>query len=509
MPFEIFPYSTQQLIDLLAKVAKTSPVEVANKQHISYFDAYFGQLQAATIVAEFDYIDHDYLEDYSNYYVKCFHDYDRKCARLHFFQATFTKEALFGILAGEDCCQLKDGYLGFIVVKPLPKTIIGRTCLKTYSSESRRAYPIAREYVANLFGLDLKVVTLAYQEQDSVAAACATSALWSVFHGTGVLFHHPIPSPIEITKAALEKAPAEQRNLPNKGLTLEQLGHAIREVDLDPFMVRATNEYVLKSTAYGYLRAGIPIYFSIRLFDGPEFLGGHGVALGGYSIDGKGPIPMPGSGFLLRASRIEKFYVHDDQVGPFARMGFDNGVVTTLDANNKPITLPSMNSSWRGGNGRAVPNAILIPLYHKIRIPYEVVHDMVFALDAQLEIYRASVAPLLPQRLEWDIFLSRVNVLKSEILKSPHLAPTLRPNVLTTKLPKYVWRAIGYLGDAPVIEFLFDATDIEQGNIFISAIPYDINIFNLMVMLSKLPHVAANARQAAPIVSWLSSQITL
>lgn len=513
MTYEVITYSTPSLIELLAKAAKTSVAQVNAKQHISYFHNYFSDLGASTIVAEFDYIDHDYIEDYSSYYVKCFHDYGRKCVRIHFFQHQFNKRQFSNAFRRKSrrfFKKLGDSYLGFIVVKPLPITIVGRTCLKTYPFANERFYPITRSYKASLFGLDLQVKTLAYQEQDQVAAACATSALWSVFHGTGILFQHSIPSPIEITKAALEKSPAEMRNLPNKGLTLEQLGHAIRDVNLDPFLVKASNEHVLKSTAYGYLRAGIPIYFSIRLVNETKWLGGHGVALAGYRLNGAGPRPMDGTGFLLKASRMEKIYVHDDQIGPFAKMEFDGGIAEWIDpTTGENRSSISLSSSWFGGSGRAVPNAILIPLYHKIRIPYEVVHDMVLDFDAQIETYRPTFVQLIPQRIEWDIFLSQVNTLKDELLDSPYIQNKFRENIVTERLPKHLWRAIGILDDKPIVELTFDATDIEQGNVFIRAIPYNVDVFNLLVLLSSVPAITARAGKSRPIFNWFSSQTIL
>jgi hypothetical protein len=458
MPFRVITYGVEQLVSLLAEKATASTIEVAQKKHIDYLTSYFAELDAKTIVVELDYIDHDYLEDYSNYYVKCFYDYHRKCARLHFFQESFSSEDFSRVMASENeelLDKIKKTYLGFIVVKPLPKTIIGRSCLKTYPAAGARHYPVTRKYSANLFGIELEVSSLAYQEQDTVAAACATSALWSVFHGTGMLFHHAIPSPIEITKAALEKSPAEERNLPNKGLNVVQLGHAIRHVGLDPYLVKATNAHILKGTAYAYLRAGIPVYFSIRLY-GPskistesrfEFIGGHGVAIGGYKTESPNAQPMVGTGFLLRASRIDKLYVHDDQVGPFAWMGFDTEDIDAVQPNDPQRSSISLSglltTSWFGGAGRALPNAILISLHYKIRISYDIIHDIVLEFDSILELLRPQFLEVLTERIEWDIFLSQVNSFKSELLESVALGNGLKESVLTEKMPRYIWRAIG------------------------------------------------------------------
>jgi hypothetical protein len=204
VPFEVVPYSKAKLEQLLVTFSDSSS-SIARKLHLDYFEGYFGQIGAQAIIIEHDYVDRDFLEDHAAYYVRCFQPYKRYCRRLHFFRCEVTQEsfskALNGDTDGVPIDTLQEKYLGFVVVKPLPTTVVGRTCLTTYESAGRRYFPIARDYDANLFGISLKIRnTLAFQEQDSVVAACATSALWSVFHGTGKLFQHPIPPPVAITK---------------------------------------------------------------------------------------------------------------------------------------------------------------------------------------------------------------------------------------------------------------------------------------------------------------------
>ena len=50
-----------------------------------YLARYLHALGAKTAVIENNYVDHDYLDDYSNYYAKCFDAPPRLCARVHFF----------------------------------------------------------------------------------------------------------------------------------------------------------------------------------------------------------------------------------------------------------------------------------------------------------------------------------------------------------------------------------------------------------------------------------------
>jgi len=375
-------------------------------------------------------------------------------------------------------------------VKPLPRTIIGRTCLSTYPAAGRRHFPITRTYSANLFGVELKVgKSLAFQEQDTVVAACATSALWSVFHGTGVLFQHAILSPSAITKIATEQITDGERSraFPSHGLDAIEMARAIKEVGLEPYPVRVTNEYLLKGTAYAYLKAGIPMIFGFMLYDAAQTpsppMGKHAVALTGFSLPDGPPKPF-GPNFNLRASRIDKFYAHDDQVGPFARMAFDG---ISINVPNQPLPVPTVATSWRGsdeqiGSGRAVPEILLVPLYHKIRIPFGCIHDQVMEFDSVVDhVFRTiagatsdaarEVAPAAPASHEWDIYLTTVNLLKADIARSALILPGEKAKLLTSRMPRYLWRATVLQNDTPFLDLIFDATDIEQGSNVIGVAP--------------------------------------
>tara|TARA_A100000171_G_scaffold8703_1_gene6472 strand:+ start:5155 stop:6141 length:987 start_codon:yes stop_codon:yes gene_type:complete len=320
--FEVFPYSIENLIQCFVDGSpQTSEEAVFAKRHRVYFEEYFAALSAATIIVEKNYIDRDYLEDYAAYYDRCFQDYPRRTRRLHFFNVAFDGAQFESILVDSDAGigeqALADAYLGFVVVKPLPQTIIGRTCLVTYPSDGgRRQFPSLRTYSVSLFGLNLAVTSLAYQEQDTVVAACATSALWSCFQGTGKLFQHMIPPPVEITNWAGDHMPenllaASARAFPNAGLTGTQMAHAVRRVGLEPFVVGANTRYGLNSVMYAYLQGKIPSILAARLFENVgtpncKEMGGHAIALTGFSLGDPVATGFGPTGFLLRANRINE-----------------------------------------------------------------------------------------------------------------------------------------------------------------------------------------------------------
>ncbi|MEW8223147.1 MAG: hypothetical protein AB2729_12460 [Candidatus Thiodiazotropha taylori] len=519
--YDVLDFSTDGLISLLAEKSQSTKHFVGQKLHSKYFDGYFSFIGARTCIVENGYIDKDYLEDYSGYYVRCFKDYGRKCTRVHFFNNEIPKDDFDKLLNGEETTltlgRLSDSYLGFIVVKPLPQAIIGRTCLKTYPCEDRRYFPITRDYPVSLFGIPLVAKdTLAFQEQDSVVAACATSALWSVLHGTGITFQHPIPSPVEITKAATEHLPTESRSFPNHGLTSHMMAHAIRSVGLEPFLVRAQNIDILKATIYAYLRTGNAAILGFDLYDTSvvpnEPIGMHAVAVTGYSIGLPNTTPIGPTKFHLRATRIDKIYVHDDQVGPFARMGFD-GVPLNLDDGQ---TSASLSTSWRGrhpeseiGTGRALPILLLTPLYHKIRIPFEAVHDVILEFDNFLSSIAKEFLPYEPP-IEWDIYLTTVNEFKKEIIEHQIGSGSGEyfSEFLIEPLPKFLWRAKAYNRQKCLFELVFDATDIETGPFFIRAIECNRETKTFLRAVTKAEDLKAvfQSRPIWPILEWFSKQ---
>src|SRR3546814_9466748 len=123
--FRVVSYSSAALADLLVDKSHGKSDDIRKKTHLRFLDEYFTEIGAATIVVEERYIDRDYLEDYAAYYARCFADYGRICARLHFFREAFDEACFEGLVRRtEPGDKIRAGYLGFIVVKPLPLTVI-------------------------------------------------------------------------------------------------------------------------------------------------------------------------------------------------------------------------------------------------------------------------------------------------------------------------------------------------------------------------------------------------
>jgi hypothetical protein len=522
LPYEVIPYSIENLKQCFVNAAYDgSKNQILSKHHFICFENYFKSIKTQTIVVEKNYINREYLEDYASYYVRSFNNYERKCTRLHFFGASFNDEQFKQVLRndaiGYQANELQTGYHGFIVLKKLPKTIIGKTCLITYSHEGFRYFPSIRKYFTNLYGIPLEVESLAYQEQDSIVAACASSAIWSALHGTGILFQHSLPSPVEITRAATKHFPFSNRHFPNKGLTPEQMALTIREVGLEPFLYNAETYDRLKATLYAYLMGKIPVIVGYGVWDTNDnspkspakFIGKHAVLICGFSLNGPLKDEFDGiTNLSLTSSRINKIYVHDDQIGPFAKMEFNSSVIQI----NKDVAIEGIDTTARDKNGtidkiKALPDMLIIPLYHKIRIPFDLILKVVNSFNGILDMINKT--PSLPtiEMFEWDIFLSKVQDFKKEIFSDSLIAcDGYKESILTAEYPRFIWRARGSRTRSRVIEFIFDATDIDQGDYFMNLIVYDFATLKQMKLLfNSLDPTVLNDLNLSKIFSQIQS----
>jgi hypothetical protein len=433
-------------------------VKAESKAQIEYLYGYLNHLHCRTIICEQKYIDKYYLDDYVHFYSTCFVYYPRTCTRLHFFNAEITLDDLINH-DSEYEKKLQTSYLGFTVIKPIPN-LMGRTLVKVYedtncntdsgSNPECRHILTLRKYSSNLFGNELSIESLAFQEQDQIISACATSALWSVLEKTAYQYDYYLPTPFEITKAA-NKSFSVNRPMPSSGLNLIQVINAIKEygmevevTDLEENPEKSLTLEDFLGLCYAYLRGGFPIFLGVQITE--DF---HALAMLGYHLLEDQPVQAV---FPLIGNKIDKFYIHDDNIGPFAKYE----VQPSSSLNHLILTCEDRKE---GGEAIEIkPESIVIPLYHKIRYPYSeirVLLDQIYSLIIDSKIQDET-------KWEWDCYISSVNQLKKEYLHSPiikTLPQQKRNELLLGFFPRFIWRTTLLFDGTPVMELLFDATE--------------------------------------------------
>lgn len=476
---ELLPFDENAFYGALAN-PRITPAEIKQHAQASYLYRYLTYLKTQVIVVEREYIDGDYLDDFANYYVKSFEQFERRCTRLHFFSQQWTAKSLLDALRATTPPEsLQESYLGFVVARPLPEAIIGRTELKTYPLDGdRRHYPATKTYDVHLYGTTLTVDTLAFQEQNTVLAACATVSLWSAFHKTADLFGTAAPTPAQITRAA-NAGVYSARPLPSKGLSLQQMARAVREVGLEPEVFQCGPTLPLLSLLVGYVELGIPPILGLHV----EGVGLHAVAVAGYSIKTTTAVHKRETysrGVPLRriGLRVDELFVHDDGHGPFAKIEAEVQPDQTLGA-------IVFKGTWINPSTKTpallTPTWVMVPVYHKIRLTFLDVQEWITRLSWVLNTMLTN-----PGDAEWVVSLSTTNRVKQEI-KGSTLAVDEIERVLVEQQPRFVWRARMDLFGKPWVELLLDATGMARSHPFFDILFYDPGLRSRMSQVLQRP----------------------
>lgn len=454
---------------------------------------YLNEMKVATAVIETEYVDRDYLDDYVRFYSRCYVKYPRRCHRIHFFKNEYKKEFIEDLLAKPDPSTADESgaspkddaftnfakdYLGFVVIRPLATGLVGRTCLKSYPDENGRHYTAMCDVKVSFFGRELTVRCMPFIQQDSATAVCAGCALWSTFMVTAQLFQHKRYCPGCITELATGHGLSDKRNFPNGGLFIRDMAYAMRSVGLAPINLAYDSDTPMDrmhqlGNIYAYLSAGLPIVLTGALRRSDNTVKGeHAVVVNGYHM----PAGRSGSSFLF-SDRIDKIYVHDDQIGPGARM--TNPTEISRDGDGKNIL--KWKTHWpdelskEPDTMKMEVHALLIPTYHKIRVDYEMIFRQIEPLEMALKntvevlttdsAYK-SLSPLASKCKihEWNIRLLTAKDHKREIRQEDEelMSTEEKLRILEKGYPRYVWD-INLLGDGNrELRFVVDATDSGQ-----------------------------------------------
>lgn len=482
---KILTYTTDALAEELHN--EHTPIDVIkSKNHFRYLTEYLGKegLNIKTIVVEEDYISKDFLKDYAAYYVSCFTHYDKCTKRLHFFSSGFSqKEFILNMLDKKSESEsFWKSYCGFIVVKPIPVTVIGTTVLKTYSGKQpngNRLFWGTRTYKIHLFGKQLELESLAFQEQDSVLSACATSSIWTVLQKAAEDYSIVLKTPGEITKDAGLVADGE-RLFPNKqGLQIRQMCQALQtsglEVELRVNSIdrNYVDSKYLKKNLNAYSSLGLPVILIIEVPSGYKdknattdlnamsniAYGLHAISITGYkevnlkSLNKK----KEDKGYY---NLLEKIYAHDDQWGHFARAEFENN-------NLLNTTWSKFHESEKFPSTKIV--GLIVPVFPKVRISYDDIEPILLAL---MEIYKLSFEGELESGFVWDTKIMLSETYKQHVRLCEDLENPVKMGFLTRSLPKYVWVITCYCKEIRISDFIFDATGISNAMLGIEIVSY-------------------------------------
>lgn len=457
---QVEPWSEQRLRAIISGAAG-DPSHHGGEPQVEYLQRHLGTtgLGATWIVIERDYRDRYFIDEYTAYYARCQVPYPAVCTRLHFFDGEGSLENFDGHL--EDALEsgsfeeLETGldarYLGFVVIRPIPSVPIGRTVLRTLHDTPtvKRCFPGLRDYTVHLAGLRFTVRGVAFQQQDQAVGACATTAMWSALQIALPRDGMRPPTPAALTVAANRHLLTGGRPFPAaRGLNLEQMCEALRTSGADPVVFTegdAAHPDLLEQLILISLKSGLPAILAIQ--NGSS---GHAVTAVGYRASSAAHIDLPGRPQTFRHGRIDRLYLQDDRLGPYAR-------ATTSKAQGElRLEIPFRSRGGGMNPDTSVIRHVIVPQYPKLRAT---ALDLIRASSDLYPLFHEH-ALNLSQDLEFDARFARSGEILCE-LRSRNVRPDRFARFLAdVRLSRYVGVLKVYLGGQDCLTVLLDATDM-------------------------------------------------
>ncbi|SHE98477.1 C39 family peptidase [Vibrio gazogenes] len=493
-------FAKGELSNLVKECFGTDFPDIFRKSQVDYIYRYLKDLDAKSVLLEPKYVDKDYLEDFNHYYVKCFGNNGFMTARLHFFSEELDHQKMTEYLAFGDqngIQTLQNSYLGFVVIKPLAKTFIGKTCLKPYPTVNQsddRKRCLVRDYSVDLFGIPLKVTSVAFQEQDKVVSACATTAIWSSLHAMHWKDVRQIPACSEITTNALNHISGSSNSFPNRDLSNKQI---LRALDFEKIKhhtadISAYSADTFFTTVKTYIDSKIPLILGVDVYCKSDQeltrLDGHAITIVGYKSTNE--------------PENQAIYVHDDRLGPFARAGFveiDKEKVETEVSWGLALQEKDDDGKWKDPHEILVLNSLIIPAPHKVRLPSSFARNTCSHIKSIYDDILNNIADTQGEaavrdyrnNLTFDVSLSEISDIRQQLFNETYTgehAESLQKEkvkFLTGSYARYQWVANFKSNSKCIFKILFDATDIPQGNAVSALFVHDKDLTDLVLECQK------------------------
>jgi hypothetical protein len=461
-----------------------------DSDQVRYLDSYLGPggLAIKTILREEPYVDRHYIEEYSHYYASAFQTLPASTVRLHFFADVLTDEGLYDSITEaakgsaewkQVQARLQTSYRGFVVVRPLPSAPIGRTVLATYADKGARRFTTQIHRV-HIMGLELVVHGVPFQQQEVAVGACATTAMWSALTVTSRATGHRGPTPYQVTEAATRHLLTDRHIPADGGLDLQQSLAAVRDCGFTPLVLKASDNFAAFTHALKcYLASGIPVVLLVH-----EIGGYHAVtAVGFRSPDdehGVAPVVYEDGARRIITSGFTRLYIHDDRLGPYARMTWAPPESTAEATSSDAPTLtyePYPQASCKYSREPMTVYAAIVPLYPKLRLTSR---GLLHVAAKTLPLMRRLVGADARERLQVEMRF----VLSGEYLREILCLPLDDPGraatfARTAALPRYVGIVRYSVPEGAIGDVVCDTTDIHRNQP-----PYG-NILALVPFLAK------------------------
>lgn len=324
----------------------------------------------AKLVIERNYVDKVYRDSYYTYYASKRTCYGRDTIKVSFFCDAENLISSLDLFKDEQQVPyLKGMYRGFIVLRPTPPYIVGRSAIAPNLLKNISFNTCLASISSTAMGIKFNVQAFPFASQDTETISCAETMIWALMEYYGTKYPEYSPTlPSRILQVL--KQNSIERQLPSSGLPVERMSYLLKEFGFGPKLYsREVFENDFESLLSCYVESGIPVIVALdnekakkkKSGEQLKFIG-HAVLCTGHeeispkrvaAISGKKIETVAGNSLEIKDwDEIDKNFIFID----------DNYPVYQFEKLKTPASRYKANKSW----GSCEISHFIVPLYQKI-----------------------------------------------------------------------------------------------------------------------------------------------
>ena len=259
------PINSPQFFDIVAALVSDEfrlPMPYASVVVANALESIVGRIRNdISVYLETEYVDKVYRDSYYRYYSSKASKYPRDCIRLSFFDnssGAFTS----GTIAACPIADVKNAYLGFLVIRPTVPNIVGRSAIDPRVFKAHDFVSCLVNVHTTVDGIKVDVNAFPSSSQDAESITCAETSLWALmeYYGNKYPEYTPI-KPSDVIETL--RTNVVDRQLPSNGLSVECLTYAIKKFGFGPRLYHADAFPKLHNILGCYVESGIPMLVAL------------------------------------------------------------------------------------------------------------------------------------------------------------------------------------------------------------------------------------------------------
>jgi hypothetical protein len=402
---------------------------------------------------EYPYVDKVYRDSFYNYYSSKHYTYHRDCIRVSIFSSKISAKDFF-VENGHK--SLRKKYLGFFIIRPLSTALLGRSVINPKAYTVNRFNICSYTVESLVIGVKLSTEGFPHSSQDGETISCAETTIWTLMEYFGNKYSEYKPALPKAIINAIAKF-SYQRYLPSNGLTMHQISYVLHEFGFGTRFYSDDENGIkdLYNIIDSYVESGIPIIAGLEVTN--ECLG-HVMVVMGKKRQNRKQINwtrIKKDQFTARGRTVcyydatnipAKYVIQDDNLEPYRVVKLSKPGEHYSDDDRKKYHI----------------DGVIVPLYPKMYL------EAVVAKELILELIKYNIIGYdFKDEFVFRFFLTSSRSLKNHIASINEMDILLKYNIVSSKMPKFVWcgefyTTDGYANGQAIGLVIVDATEANQ-----------------------------------------------